>query len=152
MHVISSCWRSMIIVRPPGDPGCSISLEKHILVHEVTVTKIQPKNAKKRVLKWLESFDEQHRLNWFSAPDSTPVRTWKVTQWMTLESPCAYRYHKDSWPEPAMKMQIRTLYPRQCRGQRRHLQKRVVSLLSTVPRTEGALKNDQKCLKLQKVV
>ena len=104
------------------------------------------------VQTWKIAHAFRHSFHWFSAPDSTPTRTWKRTHWMTLESPCAYRYHKDSWPEPAMKMQSCTLYPRQCWGQRRHLQKRVVSLPSTVLRIEGDLKNGQKCLKIQKVV
>ena len=122
-----------------------------ILVHEVTVTKIKPKISLFWCPKLVRSFDEQHPFHWFSAPDSTAVRSWKVTQWMTLESPYPNGYHKDSWPKPAMKMQIRTFLLRQYRGLRRHLQKRVIILLSTVPRTEGALKNDQKCLKIQKV-
>ena len=152
MHVISSCWRHMIIVRPQRHPGLNSSLENSHISTRSDGHKNQTKNIIFGGPKLMRSFDELHRLSWFSAPDSTPVRTWKVTQWMTLESPCAYRYHKDSWPKPAMKMQIRTFLLRQYRGLRRHLQKRVIILLSTVPRTEGALKNDQKCLKIQKVV
>ena len=93
----------------------------------------------------------RHPFHWSAGPESSHARTWKRTHWMTLESPCAYRYHEDSWHEPAMKVQICVLYPRQCRGQRRASPKRAVSLPSTVPRIEECLKNDQKCLKIQKV-